>query len=47
MQLGTRLIEILTETAYVQPPLEQSVDGPPDVRPAFTHKLKLVKKDPA
>ncbi|KAK4784232.1 hypothetical protein SAY86_018600 [Trapa natans] len=44
-KLGTRLIEILTETAYVQPPLEQSVDGPPDVRPAFTHRLKLVKKD--
>ncbi|XP_031386659.1 DNA-directed RNA polymerase 3, chloroplastic isoform X2 [Punica granatum] len=45
-KLGTRLIEILTETAYVQPPVKQSVDSPPDVRPAFTHKLKLVKKDP-
>ncbi|KAI6680512.1 hypothetical protein NL676_034393 [Syzygium grande] len=45
-KLGTRLIELLTETAFVQPPVKQLVEGPPDVRPAFRHKLKMVKKDP-
>lgn len=47
LQLGTRLIDLLTQNAFVQPPLEQQfVEAPPDVRPAFTHKLKLVRKDP-
>lgn len=45
-KLGTRLIELLTETAFVQPPVKQLVEGPPDVRPAFRHKLKMVNKDP-
>ncbi|KAK7837639.1 dna-directed rna polymerase 3 [Quercus suber] len=42
-KLGSRLIELLTETAYVQPPLNQSADGPPDIRPAFRHKFKPAK----
>ncbi|XP_062158881.1 DNA-directed RNA polymerase 3B, chloroplastic isoform X2 [Alnus glutinosa] len=41
-KLGSRLIELLTETAYVQPPLNQLADGPPDIRPAFRHKFKRV-----
>ncbi|KAL4654438.1 hypothetical protein ACB092_01G378300 [Castanea dentata] len=45
-KLGSRLIELLTETAYVQPPLNQSADGPPDIRPAFRHKFKPVTKNP-
>lgn len=46
VQLGSRLIELLTETAYVQPPVYQSVDMPPDVRPAFRHRFKTVTKYP-
>ncbi|KAJ8428968.1 hypothetical protein Cgig2_013935 [Carnegiea gigantea] len=41
-KLGCRLIELLIETAYVQYPINQSADSPPDVRPAFTHKLKML-----
>ncbi|CAO2823085.1 unnamed protein product [Amaranthus hypochondriacus] len=39
-KLGSRLIELLIETAYVQHPTNQSADNPPDVRPAFKHKFK-------
>ncbi|KAM1808968.1 hypothetical protein TB2_025453 [Malus domestica] len=45
-KLGSRLIELLTETAYVQPPLNQLADGPPDVRPAFRHRFKAAAKTP-
>ncbi|BBH08636.1 DNA/RNA polymerases superfamily protein [Prunus dulcis] len=45
-KLGSRLIELLTETAYVQPPLSQLADSPPDVRPAFRHRFKAVAKSP-
>lgn len=41
MQLGCRLIELLTETAYVQPAISQSADSPPDIRPAFRHSIKI------
>ncbi|XP_062078452.1 DNA-directed RNA polymerase 3B, chloroplastic [Humulus lupulus] len=43
-KLGCRLIDLLTETAFVQPPLDQSGDVPPDVRPAFRHRLKSIAK---
>lgn len=46
MQLGCRLIELLTETAWVQPPISQLADAPPDIRPAFRHTFKIVAKDP-
>lgn len=46
LQLGSRLIELLTETAYIQPPLDQSADSPPDVRPAFRHRFKPIMKNP-
>ncbi|KAK8964782.1 hypothetical protein KSP40_PGU012112 [Platanthera guangdongensis] len=42
-KVGSRLIELLIETAYIQPPIDQHVDGPPDIRPAFRHTLKTVK----
>uniref|UniRef100_A0A6N2N6W8 DNA-directed RNA polymerase n=1 Tax=Salix viminalis TaxID=40686 RepID=A0A6N2N6W8_SALVM len=45
-KLGSRLIELLTETAYVQPPANQSEGVPPDVRPAFRHIFKSVTKNP-
>lgn len=36
-QVGSRLLELLMNTAYIQPPVSQSADGPPDIRPAFRH----------
>ncbi|ERN05778.1 DNA-directed RNA polymerase 1B, mitochondrial [Amborella trichopoda] len=44
-KVGSRLIELLIETAYVQPPVDQSAEGPPDIRPAFRHILKTVTKN--
>ncbi|CAK9168888.1 unnamed protein product [Ilex paraguariensis] len=45
-KLGCCLIELLTESAYVQPPLNQSADSPPDIRPAFRHTFKIAPKEP-
>ncbi|KAL1097043.1 hypothetical protein V6Z11_D05G009100 [Gossypium hirsutum] len=45
-KLGSRLLELLTETAYVQPPIDQSGDSPLDVRPAFRHKFKTISRGP-
>lgn len=44
-KLGSRLIELLIETAYVQHPGSQSADSPPDVRPAFRHKFKILTNE--
>lgn len=41
-QVGSRLIELLTQTAYIQPPADQLADGPPDIRPAFLHTFRTV-----
>ncbi|XP_020699293.2 DNA-directed RNA polymerase 3, chloroplastic isoform X1 [Dendrobium catenatum] len=41
-KLGTRLIELLIESAFVQPPINQSGDSSPDILPAFRHILKAV-----
>ncbi|CAA2967182.1 DNA-directed RNA polymerase 1, mitochondrial [Olea europaea subsp. europaea] len=43
VKVGCRLIQILTETAHIQPPVDQLEDGPPDIRPAFVHSLKTVE----
>ncbi|KAL3501558.1 hypothetical protein ACH5RR_036007 [Cinchona calisaya] len=43
VKVGCRLIQILMETAYIQPPVDQLGDGPPDIRPAFVHTLKTVE----
>ncbi|KAL2482807.1 DNA-directed RNA polymerase 3 [Forsythia ovata] len=45
-KLGCCLIELLTHTAYVQPPVNQSADSPPDVRPAFRHLFKIATREP-
>ncbi|KAL2936435.1 DNA-directed RNA polymerase 3 chloroplastic [Bienertia sinuspersici] len=44
-KMGSRLIELLIDTAYVQHPSNQSNDSPPDVRPAFRHKFKILTND--
>ncbi|KAK9697452.1 hypothetical protein RND81_08G038400 [Saponaria officinalis] len=44
-KLGSRLIELLIDTAYVQHPTNQSADSPPDVRPAFRHRFKILTND--
>ncbi|GAB2248408.1 hypothetical protein Droror1_Dr00008290 [Drosera rotundifolia] len=44
-KIGARLIELLIETAYIQPPADQMGDGPPDIRPAFIHSLKTITTD--
>ncbi|CAA6670261.1 unnamed protein product [Spirodela intermedia] len=44
-KLGSCLVELLMETAFVQPPALQSVDVPPDIRPAFRHTFRPVSKE--
>ncbi|RDY10946.1 DNA-directed RNA polymerase 3, chloroplastic, partial [Mucuna pruriens] len=46
VQLGSRLIELLIETAFVYSPVNQSADTPPDIRPAFRHRFKAVSRNP-
>lgn len=43
VKVGCRLIQIMMETAYIQPPVDQFEDGPPEIRPAFVHTLKTVE----
>ncbi|XP_027918914.1 DNA-directed RNA polymerase 1B, mitochondrial-like [Vigna unguiculata] len=45
VKVGSRLIELLIETAYIQPPANQFGDGPPDIRPAFKHTLKTLSSE--
>uniref|UniRef100_A0A2N9EV15 DNA-directed RNA polymerase n=1 Tax=Fagus sylvatica TaxID=28930 RepID=A0A2N9EV15_FAGSY len=45
VKVGCHLIQLLMETAYIQPPIDQFGDGPPDIRPAFVHTLKTVTKE--
>ncbi|XP_062229432.1 DNA-directed RNA polymerase 3, chloroplastic-like [Phragmites australis] len=40
VKLGTRLIELLLDSAFVQSPADQSPDSSPDFRPAFKHVLR-------
>ncbi|KAF9615594.1 hypothetical protein IFM89_024683 [Coptis chinensis] len=44
-KLGSRLIELLIETAFVQPPVKQLPDDPPEIRPAFKHTFKTLMKE--
>ncbi|XP_017975630.1 PREDICTED: DNA-directed RNA polymerase 2, chloroplastic/mitochondrial isoform X3 [Theobroma cacao] len=44
-KVGSHLIELLMQTAYIQPPADQLADCPPDVRPAFVHSLRTVVKE--
>ncbi|KDP24319.1 hypothetical protein JCGZ_25615 [Jatropha curcas] len=41
-KVGSRVIELLIRTAYIQPPADQRADGPPDIRPAFVHTFRTV-----
>ncbi|XP_024978412.1 DNA-directed RNA polymerase 2B, chloroplastic/mitochondrial-like isoform X2 [Cynara cardunculus var. scolymus] len=43
-QVGSRLIELLLQSAYIQPPADQSGDMPPDIRPAFVHTSRTSVK---
>ncbi|KAK9676163.1 hypothetical protein RND81_11G058800 [Saponaria officinalis] len=45
VKIGSRLIQLLMETAYIQPPADQLSDAPPDIRPAFIHTQKTVSKE--
>ncbi|WVZ25180.1 hypothetical protein V8G54_003724 [Vigna mungo] len=45
VKVGARLIDLLIETAYIQPPAKQFGDGPPDIRPAFKHTLKTLSNE--
>uniref|UniRef100_A0A0D9XBI3 DNA-directed RNA polymerase n=1 Tax=Leersia perrieri TaxID=77586 RepID=A0A0D9XBI3_9ORYZ len=44
-KVGSRLIELMIETALIQSPASQSADGPPDIRPAFTHEMRTVARE--
>ncbi|CDP02357.1 unnamed protein product [Coffea canephora] len=41
-KVGSRLIELLLQTAYIQSPADQLADCPPDIRPAFIHTFRTV-----
>ncbi|XP_057767787.1 DNA-directed RNA polymerase 3, chloroplastic [Salvia miltiorrhiza] len=45
-KLGCCLVELLTQSAYVQPPIDQTADCPPEVRPAFRHIFKIAARVP-
>lgn len=44
-KLGSRLIQLLIETAFVQPPVNQTPNDSPEIRPAFRHTFKIMKKE--
>ncbi|XP_052729326.1 DNA-directed RNA polymerase 2, chloroplastic/mitochondrial-like isoform X2 [Vigna angularis] len=44
-KVGSRLIELLLQTAYIQPPSDQLLDDAPDIRPAFIHSFITVTKE--
>ncbi|KAK4853516.1 hypothetical protein QYF36_010423 [Acer negundo] len=45
-KLGSRLVELLVESAHVQHPADLAGESPPDVRPAFRHRFKIIMKHP-
>ncbi|KAJ8546257.1 hypothetical protein K7X08_018840 [Anisodus acutangulus] len=44
-KVGSRLIEFLLQTAYIQSPADQLAVDPPDIRPAFIHSVRTVAKE--
>ncbi|KAM3286369.1 DNA-directed RNA polymerase 2, chloroplastic/mitochondrial [Capsicum chacoense] len=44
-KVGSRLIDFLLQTAYIQSPVDQLAVDPPDVRPAFIHSVRTVIKE--
>ncbi|KAK9098694.1 hypothetical protein Syun_025739 [Stephania yunnanensis] len=45
-KLGSCLIKLLIESAYVQPPVSQLSDYQQEIRPAFSHRVKTILKEP-
>ncbi|XP_028761873.1 DNA-directed RNA polymerase 1B, mitochondrial [Neltuma alba] len=45
VKVGSHLIQLLIDSAYIQPPVDQVGDGPPDIRPAFAHALRNFTND--
>ncbi|XP_050372146.1 DNA-directed RNA polymerase 1, mitochondrial [Argentina anserina] len=45
VKVGCRLIQLIMETAYIQPAVDHLGDNPPDIRPAFMHTLKTISKE--
>lgn len=43
-QVGSRLIELLIQTAYIQPRAEKFGDDLPEIRPAFVHTFRTVMR---
>ncbi|XP_022872721.1 DNA-directed RNA polymerase 2B, chloroplastic/mitochondrial-like isoform X2 [Olea europaea var. sylvestris] len=44
-KVGSRLSELLLQTAYIQPPVNRLADSSPDIRPAFIHTCITVRKE--
>ncbi|KAI4389287.1 hypothetical protein MLD38_001528 [Melastoma candidum] len=44
-KVGSRLVELLIQTAYIQSSTNQLGEDPPDIRPAFAHTFKTFTKD--
>ncbi|CAN0876157.1 DNA-directed RNA polymerase 2B, chloroplastic/mitochondrial [Linum grandiflorum] len=44
-KVGSHLIELLIKTAYIQAPVNQLCDSPPDIRPAFTHTMMTIARE--
>ncbi|XP_044493782.1 DNA-directed RNA polymerase 2, chloroplastic/mitochondrial-like isoform X2 [Mangifera indica] len=45
VKVGSRLMQLLMETAYIQPPIDQFDNSPPDIRPAFVHTFKSITNE--
>ncbi|XP_044493476.1 DNA-directed RNA polymerase 1B, mitochondrial-like isoform X2 [Mangifera indica] len=45
VKVGCRLMQLFMETAYIQPPIDQFCDSPPDIRPAFVHTFKSITNE--
>ncbi|EPS71577.1 hypothetical protein M569_03175, partial [Genlisea aurea] len=44
-KVGSRLIELIIQTAYIQSPADPDSDSPPEVRPAFIHTSRTVCRE--
>ncbi|CAH9090948.1 unnamed protein product [Cuscuta europaea] len=42
VKVGCHLVELVLQTAYIQPPTDELADSPPDVRPAFIHTTRTL-----
>ncbi|XP_050913765.1 DNA-directed RNA polymerase 2, chloroplastic/mitochondrial [Lathyrus oleraceus] len=44
-KVASRLVELLMQTAFIQPPSDQLEDGALDIRPAFTHSFRTTTRE--